>query len=784
MEKYYYAGPLRNGLCQNQTCELIFATVKKSPIVLLSLMLIAAEGASAMSLGRHRGAALIGRPLDISIQAVLDSQDDVSSLCLEADVFYADNKLSQSRVQVTADKASTGGQDAVIRVRSSVPVDEPVVTIYLRAGCKQRSEKRFVMLADLASEPASLPALPMPAASTTSATPAAQPSRGNASAVTAPGPASSVTAGSASRDAVSARTSRRSRTRAAEGASQSQTGAVAATQAARPAAAETVAALPVAKAEPAKRGSRRARDAAAAEKGGSRLKLEPLDLTIDRDPQLRASSELLSVPSSSPQERSAAAALWRALTAQPQDILRDAERLQTLESSVRSLQLQGQKNKLAIEDLNGQVKQAQAERYSNPLVYALGLLLVLALAALAYVARRWSQARSGANDDLPWWRKNEPLEKGWANSAPDAGASSLPGDSGPKKPSRKAKPAAGSSLDLDLDLGAVAAAATEVKHLSSLSALDSLPPLSRNDRSDFGMSMSHPARAVKAEELFDVQQQADFFVSLGQHEQAIEVLRSHIGDNVQTSALVYLDLFNLYHQLKRQADYEALREEFNQRFNAKIPAFEFYNDASSGLEAYQTALSRIEALWPSPKVLEVIEESLFRRVDTGAETFNLEAYRELLMLYSVAREIISPEATSAVTKPKFDLPDLPDDYDPKTTKFLSTSIQPLSASVVEDRPPSLHEPFLASVLPPASPRLGLDLDLSDFSGESEKSPPPEVESDSHFFAQFAADVPVEPPASAKATAPSKTSEEIDNLIDFDAFDSSIPDDYKTNPPKG
>ena len=105
-----------------------------------------------MSLGRHRGAALIGRPLDISVQAVLDAQDDIASLCLDADVFYADTRLDKSRVRVTVDKATSGSQDAIIRIRSTSLVDEPVVTIYLRVGCRQKTERRYVTLADLASE--------------------------------------------------------------------------------------------------------------------------------------------------------------------------------------------------------------------------------------------------------------------------------------------------------------------------------------------------------------------------------------------------------------------------------------------------------------------------------------------------------------------------------------------------------------------------------------------------------------------------------------------------------
>src|SRR5690606_27253672 len=88
-------------------------------------------------------------------------------------------------------------------------------------------------------------------------------------------------------------------------------------------------------------------------------------------------------------------------------------------------------------------------------------------------------------------------------------------------------------------------------------------PLSRRDQTDFGLSMPHTPRAAKAEELFDVQHQAEFFISIGKEEQAIAILLDHVGDDVQTSALIYLDLLNLYHKGNRKEDYSELANSFN-----------------------------------------------------------------------------------------------------------------------------------------------------------------------------------------------------------------------------
>jgi hypothetical protein len=80
-------------------------------------------------------------------------------------------------------------------------------------------------------------------------------------------------------------------------------------------------------------------------------------------------------------------------------------------------------------------------------------------------------------------------------------------------------------------------------------------------------------------------------------------------------------------------------------FNAQVPAFDDYTMDSHGLEFYVAAWTRIESLWPTPKVLDVLEESIFRKPDSRSEVFSLAAYRELLLLHSIAKKIIAPPCT-------------------------------------------------------------------------------------------------------------------------------------------
>src|SRR4051812_33820109 len=94
-------------------------------------LLLAAISSSALTLGRPRGAVIIGQPLDVSIPVRVETDDDASAQCYEADVFQGDTRVSGGRTSVSVEPGGSP-QDMVVRVRSSVAVDEPVVSIYLR----------------------------------------------------------------------------------------------------------------------------------------------------------------------------------------------------------------------------------------------------------------------------------------------------------------------------------------------------------------------------------------------------------------------------------------------------------------------------------------------------------------------------------------------------------------------------------------------------------------------------------------------------------------------------
>lgn len=183
---------------------------------------------------------------------------------------------------------------------------------------------------------------------------------------------------------------------------------------------------------------------------------------------------------------------------------------------------------------------------------------------------------------------------------------------------------------------AFAAAATEDYGQSTLHA---------SEVHDYHPMPAHRARElVKPEDLFDVRQQAEFFTSVGEYEQAIAVLRKHIDEHQDSSPLAYLELLGLFYQLSRRSEYDALRTQFEQHFAVRVPEMAQFAQRGRSLAHHPELLARIEALWPTEQVCELLEGYLFRDAgQDGGVLLDLEAFDDLLLLQAVART--TPAAT-------------------------------------------------------------------------------------------------------------------------------------------
>lgn len=325
---------------------------------------------------------------------------------------------------------------------------------------------------------------------------------------------------------------------------------------------------------------------------------------------------------------SAAAAALAAATEQGR---RDAERLKELESALATLREQSAQTQRQLLELRGSLAQAEASRYRNPVIYGLLALLALALIGLVHLWRQAKQARQAA----AWW----------------SGTSVLPEDAvaASRTPAKAGLPRHGELADEgDEDDDDAESAPADLSGLRSAAQglrVTALP-------AGVGASAFQRAqvRQVNAEDLFDVQQQSEFFASLGQHEQAIGVLREHIAANPNTSALAYLDLLGVLQAVGRREDYTAVSREFNNTFHFDVPAYGQFNGGTWGLDHYRDALQLIVEKWPSQGTADLIEQFVFRKPSSADDSFDLPAYQDLLLLYAVARDL--GEYEGAWTSPK------------------------------------------------------------------------------------------------------------------------------------
>ncbi|MRD48418.1 FimV family protein [Caenimonas koreensis] len=639
-------------------------------------LLLAAPASFAFGTGAAEGVPLIGRPLDIVVPITLDAGTDLASSCVTAEVMQGDTAIESAQTRVEGG----GSARTVLRVRTTRLIEEPVVTVTVNFGCFLRTSRKFVLLADLpatvsspipplvprtqaAAGPTVLPFSPglggfdVPAGNGAQPGPASSTTRRRATAPGAEAPAAGARPAAGS---MSPRLARAPNTPAA-----GQDPAVASPTTAAPAPAKRSQASVV-------RVDRR-----------SRLKLEPLDLTVDPEPKLKLTMSIDTVPEVTPQKRAEAAAIWRALNRSQADVVQDYERLQAMSADLTAMRQSIQANKAELDAVRAKLEKAESDRDRMTwLLTAIVIALVLALAAALFLRRRGWFA-GGDKSEPRWWRdsKGQELDA----SEPTIVAAAAPASSA----------VSGKQLDVDLDVFGDAPASAQAP-----ASTESTQPISAFDNLDFQSSQPSSWRSLTTEELHDIQEQADFFVSLGDYDRAVNVLMTHVHASPHNSALAWMALLDLHHRLNRERGYEGLRDQIERRMNVKVPAFNDYLKPTAGLEAYADALARIVSLWPSPRVLDVIEESIYRLPGAASgesERFELAAFDELLLLQSLAKAVVKQPAATDVQLAQ----------EPGAGEnFPMTSIQPLSSELAG--PSDAEMMVLATLL--AGSRIDINLD--------------------------------------------------------------------------
>lgn len=546
----------------------------------LTALLVGAVASSALTIGRHQGAAILGRPLEVLMPIGLDAGMDPADLCAEAEVRYGDLRLGPRLVDV---QVLGAGESLRLRVRVAQPLEEPFATVQVRIGCAQKLSRRFVLLAEE-------PAAESLAGPTTPATVAPVATLPVDAAQSSPPPtaSSSANANAAAVTPISQ-----------DAAQPARMAAGAAALAQRPA--------PV-------------RSATA---DRPRLQLDPLAIA-----PLTGTSGANPAPSARPLgSASASSAANAASSALGASSPAEGNRVMALEDEVRKLQDALNRSQANTSDLRAQLVESERGRLANSMVYGLALacLLSLSLAALAW-------RRGAAGRPAVWWQ--EPA--GPIGAAEDPAAQSEPS---PVSPGRA------SGLNSN-GFKSPSGVAPDPLSPSSLIATGRWPGIGSGPSTmapaPYEFDQRQPeSLAVSTLELSDIQQAAEFFIALGEDDRAIEVLRTHIETHPRTSAMPWLDLLALHHKLGRQEDFDKLRHDFEWLFKIRLPNFDVFDEDPRGLEDHPVLLARIEALWPDPAVVDLINDGIVGVTGHGASgrSLGLQAYRDLLFLHQIAQQL-------------------------------------------------------------------------------------------------------------------------------------------------
>jgi len=522
---------------------------------------VAAVDAGAVGFGRIRSSATLGQSLQMVVPVRLDDGETLAPECVSAEVVAGDVRIAPAQVQAQIDLAPPQSRELVLRVSTSVVIEEPIVTVTLLAGCPTHMVRRIVVFADPPGM--ALPQLgeaePLPALG------APQPPRSPWLAAAAPAEAASAAA-----------PPRRAR------------------RVAQPPAVATPSPALSSALPPASRST-------AAPRRQARLQLDPAE----------PSAVQLALAAAETQASAAAAVASAAQAAASAA----ADRLQGLEREMAQLRrdTQGQRELM----LQMRERLAAAEEGSRwvPWLLALAALLLAAVVGLAWRLRRISRQRDS------WW-----------------GAAPVVADAAPAAASVAGSLTLGSALpEVTTDRGHLSASGMPLAEppRSVPSPVTTAPPL----YVDPPPPVREPQRDLSLDEQIDLEQQADFFIVLGQEEAAIDLLLSNLRGTGGTSPMPYLKLLEIHRRRGEREAYERARMRFNQRFNGVAPAWEADPSDGRSLEDYPQVLARLQAAWWSPlDAMAELETLMFRRGD-DAELFDLPAYQEVLALYQLAREL-------------------------------------------------------------------------------------------------------------------------------------------------
>lgn len=314
----------------------------------------------------------------------------------------------------------------------------------------------------------------------------------------------------------------------------------------------------------------------------------------------------------------------------------DQQKIQSLQQEAIQLKRKIQQDKAAFDELKDTA-------VAKPWLYVLGALIIagLAMIGLLFVHIQRLHKRYAST----WWEQEEPKQpvpeqkRNIEELVNDVQATYGPTTTNginssillktPSGPASAATSVRAQPAETALDTGAVSATVRAFT-----------PSLEDTNSSTFNFFSSR-ANSLKVEEISDVTQEAEFWMSVNDPERAIEILEPQAEQERPDSPVPWLYLLDLYRVTKNKEKYDALRDRFIVFFNANVPEFEVdpLTLPTRHLDDFEHLMNKICALWNTKDILPFLESLLVDDRDGKRMGFELPVYRDILLLISVANEL-------------------------------------------------------------------------------------------------------------------------------------------------
>lgn len=325
------------------------------------------------------------------------------------------------------------------------------------------------------------------------------------------------------------------------------------------------------------------------------------------------------------------------------------EKLQAMQQRLDEMRGEQQRTQAALEALRQELQAARAQQaMPSALVVGLGLLS-LALASTSLMLWRHARVR---RQEARWWHEQAQAGEGRLPTAPATSAASpAPEVTAPMPvmaaealaPAAAALDAPAPTMPMPLTLGHPPERTMELPGLDQTwparpAQLEVQEPVSVQLVQAGTESEPSAAAPVTVEDLIDLEQQVEFFLVLGQDDAAIELLSERLHDAEVASGLPFLKLMELYQRRGEREAFERVAQRFGRQFGVREPVWSEDMNQGEGLEGHAELLARLQSSWADAGASMAVLQELLAHTGPDQGALALPAYRELLMLYAVARD--------------------------------------------------------------------------------------------------------------------------------------------------